>query len=81
MTVQELFNSLTFDDIMAALRWVHRNDRSIQNVAAAIQGDFKSLNIPTKINFFKGTDTDAASALNVQFVCISETVIPDDDED
>lgn len=33
MTVQQLFNSLTFDDIMAALRCTHRNDRSIQNVA------------------------------------------------
>ena len=33
MTVQELFNSLTFDDIMAALRHTHRNDRSIRNVA------------------------------------------------
>ncbi|MCM1139485.1 MAG: hypothetical protein NC453_13020 [Muribaculum sp.] len=33
MTVQELFNSLTFDDIMAALRRTHRNDRSIRNVA------------------------------------------------
>lgn len=33
MTVQELFNSLTFDDIMAALRCTHRNDRSIRNVA------------------------------------------------
>ena len=33
MTVQELFNSLTFDDIMAALRITHRNDRSIRNVA------------------------------------------------
>lgn len=32
MTVQELFNSLTFDDIMAALRCTHRNDRSIRNV-------------------------------------------------
>ncbi|WP_302320012.1 hypothetical protein [uncultured Duncaniella sp.] len=33
MTVQGLFNSLTFDDIMAALRCTHRNDRSIRNVA------------------------------------------------
>ncbi|MCM1071428.1 MAG: hypothetical protein NC301_08620 [Bacteroides sp.] len=33
MTVQELFNSLTFDDIMAALRCTHRDDRSIRNVA------------------------------------------------
>lgn len=33
MTVQELFNSLTFNDIMGALRCTHRNDRSIQNVA------------------------------------------------
>ncbi len=33
MTVQQLFNSLTFDDIMAALRCTHRNDRSIRNVA------------------------------------------------
>ena len=33
MTVHELFNSITFDDVMAALRCTHRNDRSIQNVA------------------------------------------------
>lgn len=33
MRVQELFNSLTFDDIIAALRSTHRNDRSIRNVA------------------------------------------------
>jgi len=33
MTVQELFNSFTFDDIMAALRNTHRYDSSIQNVA------------------------------------------------
>lgn len=33
MTVQELFNALTFDEIMAALHCTHRNDRSIQNVA------------------------------------------------
>lgn len=33
MTVQELFNSLTFDDILAAMRNTHRNDRSIRNVA------------------------------------------------
>lgn len=33
MTVERLFNSLTFDDIMAALRCTHRNDCSIRNVA------------------------------------------------
>lgn len=33
MTVQELFNSLTFDDILAAMRSTHRNDRPIRNVA------------------------------------------------
>lgn len=33
MTVQELFNSLTFDDILSALRHTHRNNRSIRNVA------------------------------------------------
>lgn len=33
MTVQELFNSTTFDNIIGALRCTHRNDRSIQNVA------------------------------------------------
>ena len=33
MTVQELFNSLTFDDIIASLRCTPRNDRSIRNVA------------------------------------------------
>lgn len=33
MTVQQLFNSVTFDDILAALRHTHRNDQSIQNVA------------------------------------------------
>lgn len=33
MTVQQLFNSMTFDEVLAALRNTHRNDRSIQNVA------------------------------------------------
>lgn len=33
MTVQELFNALAFNDIMAALRCTHRNDRSIRSVA------------------------------------------------
>lgn len=34
MTVKELFNSLTFDDVLKALRNTHRNDRSIEDVAA-----------------------------------------------
>ena len=33
MTVQQLFNSMTFDEVLAALRNTHRNDRSIHNVA------------------------------------------------
>ena len=33
MTVQELFNSLSFDDILSALRHTHHNDHSIRNVA------------------------------------------------
>lgn len=33
MTVRELFNSMTFDDVLAALQHTHRNDPSIQNVA------------------------------------------------
>ena len=33
MTVQQLFNSMTFDEVLTALRNTHRNDRSIQNVA------------------------------------------------
>lgn len=34
MTVKELFNSFTFGEIIKALRNTHRNDRSIENVAA-----------------------------------------------
>ena len=33
MTVHELFNSLTFDDVLDALRNTHRNEPSIRNVA------------------------------------------------
>ena len=33
MTVQELFKSMTFDDIAATLRYTHRNDKSIQCLA------------------------------------------------
>ena len=33
MTVQELFNSLTFDEVVSALRNTHRNDKSIQYLA------------------------------------------------
>ena len=33
MTVQELFKSMTFDDIASALRHTHRNDKSIQFLA------------------------------------------------
>lgn len=33
MTVQELFNSMTFDEVLVALRNTHRNDHSIRNVA------------------------------------------------
>ena len=33
MTVQELFISMTFDEVLAALRNTHRNDHSIRNVA------------------------------------------------
>ena len=33
MTVQELFKSMKFDDIAAALRNTHRNDKSIQYLA------------------------------------------------
>lgn len=34
MTVKELFKSFTFDEILTALHNTHRNDRSIENVAA-----------------------------------------------
>lgn len=33
MTVQQLFNSMTFDEVLTALRNTHRNDHSIRNVA------------------------------------------------
>lgn len=34
MTVKELFLSVGFENVLSALRNTHRNDRSIENVAA-----------------------------------------------
>ena len=34
MTVKELFLTVGFDNVLKALRNTHRNDRSIENVAA-----------------------------------------------
>lgn len=46
-----------------------------QDETATLQEYFKSLKHPTKIHFFEGTDPNVASALDVQFVCISDTVM------
>lgn len=41
MTVKELFLSVGFDNVLKALRNTHRNDHSVQNVAAYKQAFYQ----------------------------------------
>ncbi len=49
--------------------------------SARLQEYFNTQADTSALHFFDGTDPDTASALDIQFIRISDTVIPDEDED
>ena len=53
MTVKELFNSLTFDEVAEALRYTHSGDRSVAKCMAAYKESF---------DYFRHLDFKAAAA-------------------
>ena len=51
-----------------------------QGETTSMQEYFKSLNLPTKFHFLIGTHPNVASALDVQFICISSKAISVDED-